>query len=105
MGNMHIKNSVVDYSVSSDNYIRCRQTCVCDQNICEVQKTKLIIDKEYKCTGMEQRRAARKLNIKNTQEDYNNHDPSLTQLLLHKQSIKIYHQNIRSLKYKMNELL
>jgi len=47
MGNMHIKNSVVDYSVSSDNYVRCRQTCVCDQNICAlntcgVQKTKLI---------------------------------------------------------------
>jgi hypothetical protein len=69
MGNMHINNSVVDYSVSSDNYVRSRQTCVCDQNICdintcEVQKTKLIIDKEDKCMGMEQRHAARKLNIK-----------------------------------------
>jgi hypothetical protein len=55
--------------------------------------------------GMRQRCAARKLNIKNTVEDYNNHDPSLTQLLLHKQSIKIYHQKIRSQRYKMNELL
>jgi len=54
---------------------------------------------------MEQRHAARKLNIKNTMEDYNNHDPSLTQLLLYKQSIKIYHQNIRSVRYKMNKLL
>jgi len=70
-----------------------------------VQKTKLITDKEDKCTGMEQRPAAKKLNVKNTMEDYNNHDPSLTHLLLHKQSIKIYHQNIRSLRYKMNELL
>ena len=70
-----------------------------------MQKTKLIIDKEDKCTGMEQRHAARKCNVKNTIEGYNNHDPSLTQLLLHKQSIKIYHQNVRSLRYKMNELL
>ena len=74
-------------------------------NACEVQKTKLIIGKEDKCTGMEQRHAAKKLNIKNTLEEYNNHNPSLTQSLLHTQSIKIYHQNIRSLEYKMNELL
>ena len=83
MGNMHIKNSVVGYSVSSDNYVRCRWICVCDQNICdlntcELQKIKLIIDEEDKCTGMEQRLAARKPNIKNTIEGYNNHDPSLT---------------------------
>jgi hypothetical protein len=76
MGNMHIKNSVVDCSVSSDNYVRFRQTCECDQNICdlntcEVQKTKLIIGKEDKCTGTEQRHEARKLNINNTMEDYN----------------------------------
>jgi hypothetical protein len=112
MGSMHIKNSVMDYSISNDNYVRCRQTCVCDQNICflntsEVQKTKLIIDKDDKCTGMEQRHAARKLNIKNTMEDCKNHDPSLTHIhtLLHKQSIMIYHQNIMSLRYEMNELL
>ena len=36
MDNMHIKNSIVDYVVSSDNYVRCRQTCVCDQNICDL---------------------------------------------------------------------
>ena len=83
MGNMHIKNSVMDCSVSSDNYVRCRQNCVCDQNICdlntcEVQKTKLIIGKDDKCTGMKQRHAARKLNINSTMEDHNNHDPSLT---------------------------
>jgi hypothetical protein len=87
MGDMHIKNSVVDYSVISDNYVRYRQTCVCDQNICdlntcEVQEAKLIIDKDGKCTGMEQRNTAMKLNIKNTLEGYNNHDPSLTQLLI-----------------------
>jgi hypothetical protein len=110
MGNMHIKNSVVGYSVSSDNYSRCRRTCVCDQNVCDlntckVQETKLLIDKEDECTGMDQRLAVRKLNIKNTIEGYNNHDPSLTQLLLHKQTIKIFHQNIRSLGYKMNQLM
>ena len=38
-------------------------------------------------------------------EDHNNNNASLTRLLLHKQPIKIYHQNIRSLRYKMNELL
>ena len=54
---------------------------------------------------MEQNHAARKLNPKNTMEDYNSNNPSLAQLLLSKQSIKIYHQNVRSLRYKMNELL
>jgi hypothetical protein len=43
---------------------------------------------------MEQRHAARKLNIENIMEDYNNHDPCLTQLLLHKQSIKIQESKI-----------
>jgi len=37
---------------------------------CEVQKNKLILDKEDKCTGTEPRHAARKLNTKNTMEDY-----------------------------------
>ena len=41
---------------------------------------------------------------KNTVEYYNNNNHSLTRLLLHKQPIKTYHQNIRSLRYKMNEL-
>jgi len=54
---------------------------------------------------MEQNNATRQLNPKNTIEDYNNNNPSLTRLILHKQPIKIYHQNIRSLRYKMNELL
>jgi len=66
--------------------------------------TKPIIDKDN-CTSMEQNHTVRKLNPKNTMEDYNNNHPSLTRLLLHKQPIKIYHQNIRSLRYKMNELL
>jgi hypothetical protein len=38
-------------------------------------------------------------------EDYNNHDPSLTQPLVHKKSMKIDHPNVRSLRYKKNELL
>jgi len=37
--------------------------------------------------------------------DFNNLDPSLPQLLIHKHPLKIFHQNIRSLRYKMNELL
>ena len=110
MGSVHNKISVVAPSVSGVNYISCRQTCVCDQNLCDlnsckVQQTKPIIDKDVKCTGMEQNHAARKLNPKNTMEDYNNNNPSLTWLLLHTQPIKNYHQNIRSLRYKMNELL
>jgi hypothetical protein len=110
MDSMHIKNSVVNYGISSDNYARCRYTCVCDQNVCDlntyrVQQTKLILDKDGKCTGKEHRQAARKFNTKSTMEDHNIHDPSLTQLSLHKQHIKIYHQNIRSLRYKINELL
>ena len=109
MGSVLNKTSVVASSVSGDNYLSSRQTCVCDRNLrdlnsCKVQQSKPIIDKDDKCTGMEQNHAARKLNPKNTMEDYNNNNPSLTRLLLHKQPIKIYHQNIRSLRYKMNEL-
>jgi hypothetical protein len=109
MGNVRIKNGVVDVSVRSGNCVRCKQNCVYKQNICdkntsEVQKFKIVIDKEDKCKSMGQRNIARKHNIKNTTDGYNNHDLSLTHILPHKQSIKIY-QNIRSLKNKMNELL
>ena len=50
------KPNVVASSVSGDNNVRCRQTCVFDQNLCDlncckVQHTKPIIDKD-KCTGM-----------------------------------------------------
>jgi len=54
---------------------------------------------------MGQENIARKHNIKNTTEGYNNHHLTLTHVLPHKQSIKIYHQNIRSLRNKTNELL
>jgi len=30
---MYIKNSIMDYSVSSDNYVRYRQTCVYDRKL------------------------------------------------------------------------
>jgi hypothetical protein len=94
MGNVHIKNSVVDVSVRSGNCVRCKQNCVYKQNICdkntsEVQKFEIVIDKEDKCKSMGQRNIARKHNIKNTTEGYNNHDLSLTHILPHKQSIKI----------------
>jgi hypothetical protein len=106
MGNVHIKNSVVDVSVKSGNCVRCKQNCVykqnmCDKNTSEVQKFKIVIDKE----GMGQRNKARKHNIKNTTEGYNNHDLSLTHILPHKQSVRIYRQNIRILRNKTNELL
>jgi len=54
---------------------------------------------------MRQRNIARNFNINNTTEGHNNQDLSLTHILPHNQSIKIYHQNIRSLRNKMNELL
>jgi hypothetical protein len=76
-----------------------------DKNTSEVQKFKIVIDEEDKCKSMGQRNIAITHNVKNTTEGYNNHDLSLTHVLPHKQSIKIYHQNIRSLRNKMNELL
>ena len=89
-------------------YIVDRRVCdqnLCDLNSCKVQQSKPIINKDDKCTGMEQNHTVRKLNPKNTMEDYNNNNPSLTRFLLHKEPIKIYHQNIRSVRYKLNELL
>jgi hypothetical protein len=83
MGKVHIKNSVVDVSVRSGNCVRCKQNCVykqnmCDKNTSEVQKFKIVIDKEDKCKSMGPRNIARKHNIKNTIEEYNNHDLGLT---------------------------
>jgi hypothetical protein len=110
MSNVHIKNSAVDVSVRSGNCVRCKQNCVYKQNVCdkntsEVQKFKTVIGKQDKCKSMRQRNITRKHNIKNTTEGYNTHDLSLTHILQHKQSIKIYHQNIKSLRNKRNELL
>jgi len=73
MGKVHIKNSVVDVGVRSGNCVRCKQNCVNKQNICdkntsEVQKFKIIIDKEVKCKSMGRRNIARKHNMKNTTE-------------------------------------
>ena len=48
---------------------------------------------------------ARNFNINNITEGHNNQDLSLTHILSHNQSIKIYHQNMRILRNKMNELL
>jgi hypothetical protein len=65
---------------------------------------KIVIDKEDKCINMRHRNIARNFNINNTNEEHNQ-DLSLTHILTHNQSIKIYHQNIRRLRNKMNELL
>jgi hypothetical protein len=72
MGNVPIKNSVVDVSVRSGNCVRCKQNCVykqndtCNKNTSEVQKFKIVIGKEDKCKSMGQRNIARKHN--NTSE-------------------------------------
>ena len=78
---------------------------VCDLTNCEVQEEKLLIDKDHECTNINQTLALRKFNQKYTIEGHYKHGHSLTQLSICKQSIKIFHQNIRSLRYKMNELL
>jgi len=79
--NVHIKNGS-DVTVRSVNCVRCKQNCVykqnaCDKNTSEVQKFKIVIDKENKCKSMGQRNIARKHN-KSTTEGYNNHDLILT---------------------------
>jgi hypothetical protein len=102
MGNMHIKNSVVGYSVSSDNYVRCRQTCVCDQNICdlntcEVHKTELIIDKEDKCTGRTMNNNIHK------DHDQSNETPTLNKQT--KNTFTAFHQHVCGVLNKKEELL
>jgi hypothetical protein len=111
MDNEHIRNSVVDGSVRSGNCVRYKknygynQNYIGDRNKSEVQKFIIVLDKEDKYKNMRQRNTARKYNINNTTEGQNNNDLSLTHILPHKQSIEIYHQNIRSLRNKMNGLL
>jgi len=110
MGNLPNENSLADYTACNDNdpehaHLEVCYQYVCDSTICEVQKVKLLRFKDPGCAGMNQKRAFRKINFKHSVEDHNNHDPSVTQLLLYEQTCKIFHQNIRSLRYKMNELL
>ena len=101
----------MDVSVRHGNCARCKQNYeysqndICDRNTSEVQKFNIVIDKKDKCKNMRQRNIARNFNISNTTEGRNYHDLSVTHLLPHKQSVKIYCQNIRSLRNKMNELL
>jgi hypothetical protein len=102
MGNLHSKNSIVGYNVCNDNGAVYVQAGVCDQyvcdlNICEVYEVNRLIDKDPECTGMIQRMPLGKLNQKYTIEGHSKHGPSLAQSPLYKQSIKIFHQNIRSL--------
>jgi len=97
-------------SVNGDICISCGQSCVCSQNLCDgisctVQQSELVTDKDDKCRAMERNQATRKHSPKNTMEDHFNDNPSGTRLLPHKHPTKIFHQNIRSLQYKMNELL
>ena len=61
------------YSVSGDNHVCGRHTCVCNQNLCdsnpcEVQQTKQIIHGDDMRTGMGQHHATKKLNPQNTME-------------------------------------
>jgi len=98
MGNGLFKNSVVGHSVNSDQQL-------CALNTCNVQESELAIDKENQCTGMNQRLTVMKPNTQYMTTDFNTLDPSLPQLLIHKHPLKIFHQNIRSLRYKMNELI
>jgi hypothetical protein len=65
MGNVHIKNTVVDVAVSSGNGISCTQNCLYKQNLCvknssEAQKFKILIDNEVMCKSIGQRNTARK---------------------------------------------
>jgi len=63
------KNSVVDVSVRTGNCVRCKPDCVYKQNICgkntsEVQKFKIVIDKEDKCKSVGQRSITLKIQLK-----------------------------------------
>jgi hypothetical protein len=95
------------------NCVRCKNNyeCsqICESNTTEVQYFKMVIDKEDQFKNMRPRseigNIARNFNIDNTTEGHNNHDLSLMHILPHNRFIKIYHQNITSLGYKINELL
>ena len=110
MGNLPNESKLADYSACNGNdpehaHSEVCYQYVCDSTTCEVHKVKLLRIKDPGCASMNQKRAFRKINFKHSIVDHNNHDPSLTQLLLYEQPFKIFHQNIRSLRYKMNELL
>ena len=65
-----------------------------------MQNFKIAVAKEDQCNNMRQRsemgNITRNFNIHHTAEGCNNHDLSLTHVLPHSQSIKVYHQNIRN---------
>ena len=103
-------NRVVNDSVRSGNSVTSKQACVCEQNICdtntsEVQNIKIVLNEEHTCSGRNQGITAGKHNTKNTSEDTTIYDPCFTLTLPHTHTIKIFHQNIRSLRNKTDELL
>ena len=82
----------------------CEQN-ICDTNTSEVQNIKIVLNKEDTCSGRNQGITTGKHNTKNTSEDTTIHDPCFSPTLPHTHTIKNFHQNIRSLRNKTDELL
>jgi len=73
-------------------------------NTHNVQETDLHISKVNECTSTNQRLKIRKLSKQCAVKNANYHDPSLTQSTIKNCSLRIFHQYIMSLRFKINEL-
>jgi hypothetical protein len=112
VGNVHIKNSVVDVGVRSGNGTSLKQNWVYKQNICvknssEVQTFKILIDNKAKCKSIGQRNTARKQPEAPVSNDTINVEHILgkdSSLVPRNKSIKIFHQSIGGLGNKSNKL-
>ena len=112
MANSHIKNNLVEVCGSSDTNGKCVKdeqnnagsfSDLCFQKKSAVQNTNTIMDVITKCTNMKQSNSTVTLNT-DTSHRYKKHSMNITNILHHNQTIKIFRQNIRSLRNKTNEL-
>jgi len=112
MANVHIKNNLAGVCGSSGTNGKCVKdkqnnagsfSDLCSHNKSAVQNTNTIMDVITKCTNMKQSNSTVILNIE-TSHRYKKHSLNMPNIIHSIQTSKIFHQNIRSLRNKTNEL-
>ena len=113
MANAHSKNNLAEQCEISGTNGECvndkhnnagsfSDLCSTNNNVAQDTNTK--IDMIGKCTNMKQSNCTVKF-CTDTSQGYKKHSLNIPNISHHNQTIKIFHQNIRSLRNKTNELL
>jgi hypothetical protein len=111
----HNKNNLVKTCESSDTNSKCindeqnnagsfSSSDLCSPKRSVVQNTNAKMDVRAKCTNLKQSNSTATLNT-TASSRYTECNMNIPNILHYNQTIKIFHQNIRSLRNKTNELL